>query len=131
MNYSMYKRAVVHAPTSLHGAIESSLKGINARDGWSLERRDRSTVVTASDFIDVPPDGDALTDYDRTHVKLYIRLLDAKAAGAHWEQIAMVLFGLDSNREPERARRVHDAHLARATWMTHTGYRHLLRRGAH
>jgi hypothetical protein len=38
-----------------------------------------------------------------------------------------VLFGIDPDREPGRARHVHDSHLARARWMTHTGYRHLLR----
>jgi hypothetical protein len=38
-----------------------------------------------------------------------------------------VLFDLDPAREPERCRRIHDSHLERARWMTHTGYRHLLR----
>lgn len=87
--------------------------------------------MTEPDFLDVPPDGEALTDYDRTHIKLYIRLLDAAAAGADWERVATVLFGFDPVWEPERARRVHDAHLARATWMTRSGYRHLLRLGRH
>ncbi|WP_420893880.1 DNA -binding domain-containing protein [Sphingomonas sanguinis] len=83
-------------------------------------------MMPQPDFLDAPPDGDALTDYDRAHLKLYIRLLDAEAAGASWERAAAVLFDLDPLCEPERARRVYDAHLARAHWMTHTGYRHLL-----
>lgn len=83
-------------------------------------------MMPQPDFLDAPPDGDALTDYDRAHVKLYIRLLDAEAASANWERAAMVLFDLDPLREPERTRRVYDAHLTRAHWMTHTGYRHLL-----
>jgi hypothetical protein len=29
-------------------------------------------------------------------------------------------------REPFRAKIVHDSHLARARWMTETGYRYLL-----
>jgi hypothetical protein len=37
-----------------------------------------------------------------------------------------VLFGLDPEREPDRAKIVHDSHLARAHWMSETGYRHLL-----
>ena len=37
-----------------------------------------------------------------------------------------VLFGIDPVREPDRARRVYDSHLARARWMTQSGYRQLL-----
>ncbi|TIQ86908.1 MAG: DUF2285 domain-containing protein, partial [Mesorhizobium sp.] len=40
-----------------------------------------------------------------------------------------VIFDIDPDVEPERARRVHDSHLARARWMTQHGYRHLLRDG--
>jgi len=41
-------------------------------------------------------------------------------------EVVRVIFGLDPVREPDRARTVHDTHLARARWMTETGYRHLL-----
>ncbi|HHX91732.1 MAG TPA: DUF2285 domain-containing protein, partial [Paracoccus sp.] len=41
-----------------------------------------------------------------------------------------VLFGIDPVQEPERARQVHDSHLARARWMTQSGYRQLLQRPA-
>ncbi len=78
-------------------------------------------------FEDIAPIGQELTEYDRTHVKLYVRLLDAAADGADWKEAVQVLFGLDPVREPERCRRIHDSHLTRARWMTHTGYRHLLR----
>jgi hypothetical protein len=78
-------------------------------------------------FEDIAPTGQDITEYDKTHVKLYVRLLDAAASGADWREAAQVLFGLDPAREPERSRRVHDSHLTRAQWMTHTGYRHLLR----
>ena len=37
-------------------------------------------------FRDEAPDGDFLTDYDRAHVKLYCRLLDAAADGADWQE---------------------------------------------
>jgi len=78
-------------------------------------------------FDETAPSGDELTEYDRTHVKLYMRLFDADADGADWREVVKVLFGIDPTEEPQRARGVHDSHLARARWMTRTGYRHLLR----
>lgn len=77
-------------------------------------------------FDEVAPSGDALTAYDRTHVKLYMRLLDAHADGADWREAVEILFGIDPLHEPDRARRVHDSHLERAHWMTKVGYRLLL-----
>ena len=82
--------------------------------------------MTKLDFLDEPPDSAMLTDYDRAHMKLYLRLLDAASDGADWREAVSVLFGLDPEREPERARRIHDRHLARARWMTEHGYRKLL-----
>ncbi|WP_168847101.1 DUF2285 domain-containing protein [Sphingomonas sp. S2M10] len=78
-------------------------------------------------FEDEAPSGQELTEYDKSHVKLYMRLLDAAADGADWREAVEVLFGVNPNHEPDRARLIHDSHLARARWMTHTGYRHLLR----
>lgn len=78
-------------------------------------------------FEDNPPSGQELTDYDRSHIKLYMRLLDAAADGADWREAVEILFGIDPRRDPERARRVHDRHLERARWMSQTGYRLLLR----
>jgi hypothetical protein len=34
------------------------------------------------------PQGEPLTDYDRDHVALYLRLLDAEEAGADWREVA-------------------------------------------
>lgn len=82
--------------------------------------------MTDRDFSDQAPDGDTLTAYDRAHFKLYIRLLDAEAAGADWREAVEILFGIDPALDPERARGVHDSHLARAHWMTRHGYRQLL-----
>ena len=45
-------------------------------------------------FQDLAPSGQDLTDYDRSHAKLYMRLLDAAADGAHWEEAVRVLFDL-------------------------------------
>ncbi|WP_192244159.1 DNA -binding domain-containing protein [Mesorhizobium silamurunense] len=78
-------------------------------------------------FDDTAPTGDELTDYDRSHAKLYMRLFDADADGADWREVVKILFGIDPAKEPHRARDVYDTHLARARWMTRTGYRHLLR----
>ncbi|MER8372353.1 MAG: DUF2285 domain-containing protein [Mesorhizobium sp.] len=82
-----------------------------------------------SEFLDEPPASPALTDYDRGHMKLYMRVLDAATEGADWREAVEVIFGIDPDAEPERARGVHDSHLARARWMTEQGYRHLLRDG--
>lgn len=85
--------------------------------------------MTELGILDQAPDTDKLTDYDKKHFKLYMRLLDAKADGANWTEAVQILFGLDPDREPERARRIHDSHLARAQWMTEHGYRLLLAEG--
>ena len=79
--------------------------------------------MTQAAFLDRPPESATLTDYDRTHMKLYMRLLDAATDGAAWQEAVSVLFGIDPDKHPERARRVHDSHLARARWMTEHGYR--------
>lgn len=81
----------------------------------------RTTEIAA-----VAPQGDALTEYDRAQVKLYMRLLDAEASGASLTEMAQVLFGIDAEAEPGRARDAVETHLARAHWMTEVGYRHLL-----
>ena len=87
--------------------------------------------MTQQDFLDRPPESMALTTYDHAHMKVYLRLLDAEADGADWKEAVTILFGLDPECEPERARRVHDTHLARARWMTEHGYRQLVREGHH
>jgi len=87
--------------------------------------------VTKMDFLDAPPISPVLTTYDRQHIKLYLRLLDAATDGADWREAVRILFGLDPERDPRRARSVHDAHLSRARWMTTHGYRELVREGYH
>ena len=79
------------------------------------------------DFEDRPPESAQPTAYDERHFATYLRLLDADEEGADWREAARIIFGLDPEREPERARIVHDSHLARARWMTQAGYRNLLR----
>jgi hypothetical protein len=82
-------------------------------------------------FSDPPPHSSRLTDYDRQHLALYVRLLDAAEEGADWTEVARILFGLDPQRDGARARSVHDSHLARARWMAEHGYRDLLRSALH
>ena len=78
-------------------------------------------------FLDEPPKSQNLTPYDRAHMVLYLRLLDSARDGADWREAVHILFGLDPDGDPERCRLVHDAHLARARWMSEHGYRHLVR----
>lgn len=85
--------------------------------------------MTEPGFLDAPPDSAVLTDYDRSHMKVYMRVLDAATDGADWREAVAVIFGIDPDAEPARARLVHDSHLARARWMTEHGYRLLLREG--
>ncbi|MGY3404773.1 hypothetical protein ACVWZV_000886 [Bradyrhizobium sp. GM5.1] len=42
----------------------------------------------------------------------------AEEEGADWREVVSVIFGLDPAREPDRAKVVHDSHLARARWMS-------------
>lgn len=80
-------------------------------------------------FLDEPPQGPQLTTYDHEHMVLYLRLLDAERDGADWREAVQVLFGLDANDDPQRCQEIHAAHLARAKWMSESGYRELLGKG--
>ena len=77
-------------------------------------------------IAEAPPASEHLTNYDRQHLKIYLRLLDADADAADWREVAAIVLGLDPAADPDRARRVHAAHLERAQWMTRVGYRDLL-----
>lgn len=82
---------------------------------------------SAPQFLDEPPPGQGLTPYDREHMTLYLRLLDAARDGADWREAVRILFGLDPELDPRRCRLIHDSHLARARWMSDRGYRNLVR----
>ncbi|PIH08874.1 DUF2285 domain-containing protein [Staphylococcus epidermidis] len=77
-------------------------------------------------FDDRAPSGPDVTAYDEQLRATYWRLLDAAADNAEWGEVVRVVFGIDPVAEPERASLVHDTHLARARWMSETGYRHYL-----
>jgi len=68
------------------------------------------------DVADLAPSHPALTPYDEQHAITYMRLLDADAEGADWREVARIVLHIDPEREPDRARRAFDSHLARARW---------------
>lgn len=82
--------------------------------------------MTDPSFLDHPPLTERVNAYDEVHLALYLRLLVADEEGVDWREVVVVLFGLDPVCEPERAKVVHDRHLARARWMTEAGFQHLL-----
>jgi len=79
---------------------------------------------------DTAPADTILTGYDQEHLVTYLRLLDAEADGATWEEVAERVLHIEPRAEPVRARRAWETHLARAHWLMDHGYRHLLRGGA-
>lgn len=86
--------------------------------------------MSAATLLEQPPNAPTVTDYDLTHKITYLRLLDADADNADWREVARTVLGLEPDADSIRARRIFDSHLARARWMTETGYRDLLRRDA-
>ena len=85
--------------------------------------------MTIPGFDDEPPQAACVTPYDERHLVTYLAILDASEAEADWREVAKQLFGVDADCEPDRARRIYESHLARARWMTETGYRDLVGRG--
>lgn len=82
--------------------------------------------MIAGGIRDRAPEDEGLTDYDRRHAPIYLRLLDAEAAGAPWDEAAKVVFGIDAAAEPERARTMHESHISRARWLRDQGYQTIL-----
>ena len=79
------------------------------------------------DVADTAPSGAVMTAYDEEHLVTYLRMLDADAEGADWQEVARIVLHIDPIREPVRARKAFDSHLSRAKWMTEHDYRHVLR----
>ena len=77
-------------------------------------------------IADEPPNSDQLTDYDEVHVIHYVILLDAERDRVAWEDVAREALLIDPDREPARARRAYETHLARARWMANSGWRQML-----
>jgi hypothetical protein len=70
---------------------------------------------------DRAPSATIVTGYDQEHLAVYSDLLEAEADGADWDEAALLVLHIDPVREPERARRVWESHLARAKWMSDKG----------
>lgn len=85
-----------------------------------------SKSVVSPEIADEVPWSDRVTAYDEAHFVVYLRLLDASAAGASEAELSRIVLGIDPVREPQRAQRALGSHLKRARWMTETGYRDLL-----
>jgi len=66
-------------------------------------------------FKDSAPSSGDVTKYDREHEMLYMCLLDRQDRGQDWRTTTRAFFGIEPDREPERARSVYESHLARAT----------------
>jgi hypothetical protein len=78
-------------------------------------------------LADEAPSASALTDYDEEHLLTYRGLLDAEGDGAEWDEAALLVLCIDPVREPARAHRAWESHLARAKWLLDHGYYYLLR----
>jgi hypothetical protein len=78
------------------------------------------------EVAETAPADTPLTAYDLKHVITYMRLLDAEREGADWQEVTRIVLHIDPMREPDRARRTFDSHLARAKWAARQGYRQLL-----
>ncbi len=78
------------------------------------------------DVADHVPWSDNLTSYDKQHFVTYVRLLDAEAEKADWQEVARIVLHRDPEADPDRTRRCWEGHLKRAKWMTERGYRKLL-----
>ena len=72
----------------------------------------------------MPTCSDHITTYDRAHLLLYARLLDAAATGTGEDEMIRDLLELEPDNAA--AARSLEAHLARARWMRETGYRQLV-----
>ena len=78
------------------------------------------------DVADEAPTGNAITPYDEQHYVTYLRLLDACRDGADWREGARIVLHRDPVAEEARSRRCWESHLARAHWLSNSGYRRIL-----
>ena len=75
---------------------------------------------------DEAPCGNAVTPYDEQHYVTYLRLLDASQDGADWREVARIVLHRDPITAEARSRRCWESHLARAQWLSGSGYRRIL-----
>ena len=78
------------------------------------------------DVDDVAPSGNVVTPYDEQHSVTSLRLLDASRDGADWQDVARIVLHRDPVTEEARSRHCWESHLARAQWLSGSGYRRSL-----
>lgn len=78
------------------------------------------------DVEDEAPSGPDITTYDEQHYVTYLRLLDASRDGADWQEVARIVLHRDPIAEEARSHRCLESHLARAQWLSGSGYRRIL-----
>lgn len=86
----------------------------------------RVQVDPDPDVDDLAPTGSDITAYDEAHFVTYLRLLDAKADGADWTEVARIVLHRDPTIDAVKTRSCWESHLARAEWMSRQGYRQIL-----
>ena len=90
----------------------------------------RVPVELDPDVDDEAPTGDTITVYDERHFVTYLRLLDGKAEGADWKEVARIVLHRDPGGEEFRTYRCWQSHLERAQWLSREGYRKILEQAA-
>lgn len=86
----------------------------------------QTPVELDPDVDDVAPTGNDLTPYDERHFVTYLRLLDAKAEGADWKEVAEIVLHRDPATDELKTRRCWESHLERAQWLSREGYKRIL-----
>lgn len=75
----------------------------------------RVPVELDPDVDDEAPTGDGITAYDEQHFVTYLRLLDARAEGADWQEVARIVLHRDPVADEFRTRRCWQTHLERVS----------------
>ncbi len=75
------------------------------------------------DVQDEAPWSETITPYDEAHFITYVRLLDAEASGADWQDVAKIVLQRDALLDTDRTHHCWISHLRRAQWMAASGYR--------
>lgn len=88
----------------------------------------RVPVELDPDVDDEAPAGTEITIYDERHFVTYLRLLDAEASGADWQEVAIIVLHRDPSSDERRTHRCWQSHLERAQWLSREGYRDILER---
>jgi hypothetical protein len=86
----------------------------------------RGRLQLDPDVEDEAPSEPDITTYDEQHYVTYLRLLDANRDGADWQEVARIVLHRDPIAEEARSRLCWESHLARAQWLSGSGYRRIL-----